>query len=251
MDNIIKNLVIEYLNKYKLCLYLEGLISAGKSTFCKSVEHYLNKNGINFNNYPEPINDKLLNLFYSDMKTHAFSFQSITIRERVHLINNAYNFLHNKNKGLVLIDRSCLGDCAFALMHYKSNNISDEQFIVYADLAKPFKNNKSKDIKKTVVNLDCTPNKARERLIQRGKINEMDSCSIVYLNDLKNSYNQVFTQQGTIKESNIIKEIYNSMDISVDNIINIDYNIDHKLINGILSEETTFKILYEVISNMH
>jgi len=245
------NTVLKYLNNNQLSLFLEGLISAGKSTLCKSIEYYLSKYGIVFNIYPEPINQKLLDLFYTDIKTHAFSFQSITIRERVHLFNDALTFLNENGKGLVMIDRSSLGDCAFALMHHKSGNISDQQFVVYADLTKPKDNVKTKNVKKVIVNLECTPEKARERVIYRGKENEINSCTVEYLSDLKKSYHQVFTQNGSIIECEVIKQIYDSMGINLTNIINIDYNKDYQLVNGILSEGTTFEILYNIINTLN
>ena len=245
--------VLTYFQKNKLLILLEGLISGGKSSLCKSINFYLNKY-IKVRHYPEPINEKLLNLFYSDIKKHAFSFQSIVIRERVHVLSAAEDFLSKDEGDLSAVDRSEIGDCAFALMHYNSGNISDEQFEVYGDLTKPFLDcvelNNIKKVKKCVVYLTCTPKKARERVIKRGNPKEMESCTEKYLEELEKSYMKVMGY-GDIneKESLVIDQIFFSLNIHRDDIIYINYEEDFEIIDGMLTENDTFNILRQIISN--
>ena len=246
MENTIDE-VIAYLMVNKLLIFLEGLISSGKSTLCKSIEYHLKRSGVNYKYYPEPINEKLLNLFYSDIKKHAFSFQSIIIRERVHVYEDAVKDLNN-GCNYVKVDRSAVGDCAFALMHHKAGNIDDQQFEVYADLTKSTRKINCAGIKKVIIFLNCTPKKARERVIIRGNPKEIKSCTLEYLQDLNHSYNRVLrkdTKDLSDDERKVIKQVYES--IGTTNIVNIDYNEDFEVTNGYLSKDATFKILKQII----
>lgn len=251
MDNKVLE-VIDFLSKNKLCIFLEGLISSGKSTLGRSCKKHLGKNGIIYNYYAEPINEKLLDLFYSNIRRHAFNFQSITIRERVHVRKGAINFLR-AGGNVVVIDRSEIGDCAFALMHHKDENISDEEFEVYADLTK-FKSvpdvYSGTDVKKVIVYLDCTAEKARERVITRGNEKEILSCTVEYLSSLKHSYEKVFKSRACSNklEETVINQIYDS--IGTDDITYLDYNSDFNLVDGELSEEDIFAILYKIIERL-
>ena len=234
-------------------MYIFGRsISAGKSTLCRSIEHNIKKYNINYKHYPEPINQKLLELFYSNIDKYSFAFQCIIIRERVHLMEEAINYLYSENGNMTVIDRSAIGDCAFALMLRKDNKINNEEFEVYADLTKSLKQMVSPSVsscKRVIVYLNCESNKARERVINRGNAQEIKSCTPEYLENLNNSYNKVLSwNDSTGEELLVIKQVYDS--IGTMDVISIDYNRDFRVVNGILSESDTFMILKEIIDQL-
>jgi deoxyadenosine/deoxycytidine kinase len=250
MEDIIQE-VINYLLDNKLLIKLEALIGGGKSTLCNSFNKWV-KSYITLECYPEPIKKMLLNLFYSDIKKYAFSFQSIVIRERVHVFEDAVTFLHEGN--LAVIDRSPYGDCAFGLMHYASGNISPVEFLVYVDLIKSDRDSKVREfnsekfdikIKKIVVYLACDPVIARERVINRDNEDEVDKCKLEYLIDLHTSYMKVFGFEIVNQEEELaISEVRSDKE----QIIFIDYNRDFPIdSDGCMTKEDTFKILYEII----
>lgn len=116
------------LSKYGPCLkgrilILEGLISAGKSTAAREIITYAKKLGIKTQFFPEPLIPELLQLFLSDQKKYAFSFQLSMLIKRQAIYREAESYA---NQGyLCVIDRSLYGDYCFALMHKNRGNISD------------------------------------------------------------------------------------------------------------------------------
>lgn len=117
------------LRKYGPCLrgrvlILEGLISAGKSTAGIETAKYVESLGIPCKFFPEPLIDSLLQLFLSDQKKYAFSFQLAMLIKRQAIYREAWEYA---NKGyFCIIDRSLYGDYCFALMHKNKGNICDE-----------------------------------------------------------------------------------------------------------------------------
>ena len=240
----IKNYVLDYFNNNPTKIYLEGLISGGKSTLCRSIDVPMTKNNIAYRYYKEPINEKLLKLFYSNIKKYAFDFQTITIRERVHVDNEATDFLLNGGK-LAIIDRSCFGDAAFALMHHDANNINDEELDVYSDL---IKNNKIKkcEHKQFLLYLNCTPRKCRQRVITRGNSDEIEKCDINYLEKLDQYYDKVLEHKPSNQIEKIVLDILKEQYPNL-KIIYIDYETDYEIKDGVLSEQDTLNILYQFI----
>lgn len=254
-EYLIKQSVLDYINNNKIIIYLEGLISSGKSSLCKSINVVLNKYNIRNTNYPEPIDKSLLNLFYSNPQKYAFTFQSIVIRERIHVNEDAIKYLKNDN-GLAIIDRSRFGDCSFGIMHYNTNNISLAEFEVYTNLIKSNRLDKyskrlgidTKDqIKDFLVYLFCTPEKSRERVIKRGNLDEIENCTIEYLSNLEMNYEKVLgNDKCNHVEQVAIDEIYRNYN---NNIIKINYNDDLTIKDdGLIEETQVFNILYQIIT---
>jgi deoxyadenosine/deoxycytidine kinase len=263
-----KSEVLNYLNKHKVLLYLEGLIGSGKSTLLKSIDKWLsdetNKVGgtgrIRFRWYSEPIKQKLLDLFYSDIPKYAFSFQSIVIRERVQVINEAKrNF--NCDNFFQAIDRSRWGDCAFALMHRKSGNISPVEYEVYVDLIsdepkdhgepgnREDHGDRESEFVECLVYLKNTPKISRKRIVKRGNQKEIDGCTVEYLTELEESYMKVLeVSEASEIERLSIDKIKNNFD---GNIIILDYNEELKVTeDGYITEEDTFNILHKIIKSL-
>ena len=105
-------------------LILEGLISAGKSTAGKEIKTFVEALGIPCKFFPEPFVQELLDLFLSDQKKYAYSFQLTMLVKRQAVYREAH---HWAGQGyFCIIDRSLYGDYCFALMHKSRGNISDE-----------------------------------------------------------------------------------------------------------------------------
>lgn len=248
--------VLRFIKNNKILVYLEAIISGGKSSLCKSVNRVLTKYEVHNEWYPEPINNKLLDLFYSDPPKYAFDFQSIVIRDRVHTNEDAIKFL-KKNKGLAIIDRSRFGDCAFGIMHHTNKNISDVEFAVYTDLIKSKRLDKYNSllglepdkIKDFVVYLICTPEKARERVIKRGNVTEIQGCTIEYLSELEHNYSKVLHKNGldTLEQA-VIDEVYKNYN---NKVLFIDYNTDLQIdTDGFIAEHQVFEILTQIMKKI-
>lgn len=250
--------VIEYLLNNKILIYLEGLISGGKTSLGRSIDKVCTKYGINYNLYLEPINSKNLELFYSDPVKYAFSFQSIVIRDRIHVNEDAIQELLQQDHGIVFIDRSRFGDCAFGIMHHVKKNMNDAEFAVYIDLIKSDRLDKyskefglkSKDkIKDFVVYLLNTPEKSRERVIKRGNPTEIKNCTIEYLSDLEDNYVKVLCKKPVNSlEETAITEVYKNYKNTV---LFIDYDKDLKIDNeGFIDEYQVLEILSQLVQKI-
>jgi deoxyadenosine/deoxycytidine kinase len=105
-------------------LILEGLISAGKSTAGKEILAFAEKIGVKCKFFTEPLIQDLLDLFLSNQKKYAFSFQLAMLIKRQAIYREAQKFA--AEGWFCIIDRSLYGDYCFALMHKNRGNISDE-----------------------------------------------------------------------------------------------------------------------------
>lgn len=246
--------LIEYFNKNAFLFNIEAIISAGKSTLIKSIKRICLKYTIKCNIYLENIPQVLLELFYSDTKKYAFSLQSIVIRDRIHIAENAIQHLQNADGNLAFIDRSRYGDAAFALMHIESGNISSEEATVYSQLVKSDRLDEiytdsdsylyvDQPVGEYIVYLDRTPEKARELVIKRGDPTEIKNCTIEYLSSLEHYYEKILTRKGdTPIEENVLNEVWKyGKNVTV---IHIEYNDDNQLdADGYLSDEDVLKFL--------
>lgn len=242
--------VLDFLRENPTLISFEALIGAGKSTLCTSIHRVVEKYNTKSTWYPEPIINDLLNLFYTDKKKYAFSFQSIIIRERVHVLLDAWNFVKTSG-GFATIDRSRYGDFSFALMHLKNGNISPDEFAVYTKLVGDTSGRyKHGDVNHHVVYLDCTPEKCRERIIKRGNQEEVDGCPLDYLRELEFNYLNVLKNKN-LNELEIITLNEISKSCPSQKIIFIDYNLDLNINSeGYIEESQVFKILYDIIKQI-
>jgi deoxyadenosine/deoxycytidine kinase len=104
-------------------LIVEGLISAGKSTAGIEIHAYVQELGIPCKFFPEPLIPELLELFLSDQKKYAFSFQLTMLVKRQAIYREAHKYAMQGY--FCIIDRSLYGDYCFALMHKNRGNISE------------------------------------------------------------------------------------------------------------------------------
>jgi len=198
---------------------IEGIIGVGKTTLGKSLEKYLNDVGIKCKFYKEYFNKDLLDQFITDMKKYAYFFQMMMLVKRIEIYKEAEEF--SKLGGVSFIDRSLVGDMTFAKMHYKSGNISDDEWQIYNNFIK-----REKLLTPTAcIYLRCNMKTTLFRIQNRGITSEINGYTTKYLIELNDMYNDV------IKDTTNIKTICLDWDKSV------------KLVDNIISEDNLLDIL--------
>ena len=180
-----------YYNKLKHLrghvIVLEGTISAGKTTLGKNIVDLLTKFKLKAKFFHEYVNEDLLQQYIIDMKTYAYGFQLIMQAHRINSYKNARDFA-NKG-GIAIIDRSIIGDYAFALMQKKRGFITEAEWDIYMkifiqeNLIQP----------DGIIYLDCTVDTVVGRIVKRG-IKCESSYDISYLQELNQTYSHAFEE---------------------------------------------------------
>lgn len=117
-------------------IMVEGIIGAGKTTFCKFLGEALKAKGRDVVIIYEPVtdNDKALSLFLSDCEKYAFFFQIHMLHKRLKLYEDA---LKLKQDGkIVIVDRSIKGDSVFEKYFYEKGSITEKEHQYYIDTVK-------------------------------------------------------------------------------------------------------------------
>jgi deoxyadenosine/deoxycytidine kinase len=166
-------------------IVIEGLIGVGKSTLGHNLEKLLNENGIECKFYEEYVNSELLQQYIENMEKYSYSFQLVMLLKRIEIYKEARNY--TKSGGIAIIDRSLLGDYAFALMQHKHGNISDSEMIAYKSICKQ-EDLPEPDI---IVYLNADVEICMNRITKRGRPGETKGYSEQYLYDLKSVYNEI------------------------------------------------------------
>jgi deoxyadenosine/deoxycytidine kinase len=166
-------------------VYVEGIIGAGKSTYCREVGRRLNYRVIE-----EPVGDNpYLKLFYSDPKRYAYEMQIYLLHRRIGLQQlAAAEALYSTEYNGSMIDRSLFGDRVFEELHHQDGNISDLQHHAYLVAVR----NMQLMIypPTTLVYLDVEPDVALERIRERDRSCET-SISLDYLSRLADGYHRL------------------------------------------------------------
>lgn len=202
---------------------IEGIIGAGKTTFGKSAENYLNNIGLECKFFPEYVNIDLLNQFIGDMKKYAYPFQMLMLFKRVETYKEAERYA--KTGGISLIDRSIAGDMSFAKMHVQNGNITQEEWNTYINVIK-------KEVLPTpsaCIYLQCNPENSINRIKHRGYSSEINGYSINYLDELSKTYSE------TIEDCKNVRNIV------------INWNISLIISDGELPNENVADILVKLI----
>lgn len=172
-------------------VYVEGIIGAGKSTYCKEVGQRLNYRVVE-----EPVGDNpYLKLFYDDPRRYAYEMQVYLLHRRIGLQQlAAAEALYSPNFDGAMIDRSLFGDRVFENLHYEDGNISELQHHAY-DVA-----TRSMQLMvyppTTLVYLDVEPEVALERIKRRSRSCE-SSVGIDYLHRLADGYHKLLEAAKT------------------------------------------------------
>ncbi len=165
-----------------MIICIEGTIGVGKSTLIKALKQYCEKKGFETIVLDEPICPELLQLYVSDIKRYALSFQLIILRDRVELFKQALR--QDSPKKIILLDRGLIGDQAFALMQYENGFFTEEEYNVYKKM-----NTSSFVINESyrVVYLRCEPKVAFERMKKRGQ----EQYTLEYLTKLHEVHDEL------------------------------------------------------------
>jgi len=172
-------------------LWVEAIIGAGKTTFCREVGKRLNLRIVE-----EPADSNpYLEDFYKDPKTYAFPMQVYLLGKRklMQQLAGVEATGIGGHKGAIL-DRSISGDRVFAKLHMKMGNIIPAFWQIYEDsymdactsLLPPTK----------LIFLDVQPETAYERMKARNRNAEVN-VKIEYLRDLRAGYQELLHEAET------------------------------------------------------
>lgn len=165
-------------------IILEGTISSGKTTLGNHLHQLFAANNIKSILFPEYVNETFLNKYISDMPKYAFSFQITMLRERIRLNEKASQYA---NEGYVtIVDRSFIGDLAFALLQKNKNFIGEDEWEIYTSMLEEG----SKLEPSAIVYLDVGAEEAKKRNIKRNNLHEIDGYDLQYYLDLEKAYQE-------------------------------------------------------------
>jgi len=175
---------------------VEGVIGAGKTTFCNVLGELLKSKGYDLQVFREPIeeDDPTLKLFLSDCDKYAFFFQIHMMKKRIELYEKA---LKLKSQGkIVIIDRSFRGDRVFEELFYRKGAITSNEHEYYLTCIKNIANNIDKpDI---ILYLDVSVDDAMSRISARNRMNETSAYNAEYINTLKCLYDEIMNHGDNV-----------------------------------------------------
>jgi deoxyadenosine/deoxycytidine kinase len=199
---------------------IEGNIGAGKSTLI----NYLKKNLHSVEYVPvvyvdEPVeewstirsvdNKTMIELFYSDPKRYAFSFQMMAYISR---LANLSTVVENNPNAIIITERSLLTDYhIFAKMLHESNEITQEEYTIYCKWFHYFNHF---DIS-GIIYVKCPVTVAHERCVQRNRTGE--TIDMNYLQKLQDKHEEWIHSETdigvfTVHSENDINEIMYSIE---------------------------------------
>lgn len=172
-------------------LWVEAIIGAGKTTFCREVGKRLNLRVIE-----EPADDNpYLQNFYDDPKTWAFPMQMFLL-ERRKLMQQLAAIEATGVGGYrgSILDRSISGDRVFAKLHMRMGNIPEGFWQIYErsymdECIRLFPPTK-------LIFLDVQPETAYERMKARDRAAEA-KVPLKYLQDLRTGYQELLNEAET------------------------------------------------------
>ena len=206
---------------------IEGLIGAGKTTAITAIYNLLKECKLKVKLFKEYINPDLLGQYIKNMKDYSYSFQVIMGMKRGNAYKDACEYA--KSGGIALLDRTLVGDYAFAIMQKNNGNITESEWKVYKSIIKTEKGPQPS----LIVNFDVDPEIAFARMRKRGRKDEVGGYTLQYFQNLKDNYKTVF--DGIEKTTPLL---------------NIDWNASQKLNGGCLTEKTTADLLYKFREKM-
>ncbi len=195
-----------------IVISIEGNIGVGKSTLLKR----LSELGLSVLLEPVP-DESLMSRYYSNPKLYALEVQLNFLNRRRSLLTD---FLEkNVYKNLVFIDRSILGDLAFAKTMHKTNILSDEDYAAYLRVNDSYAKAYPKLIPDHVIVLEAPS--FQEQLNRINKRNSkyetdnLDESFINYLKSLDESNKEVFPKEKCAYITNYSNQIEKIVDQTI------------------------------------
>jgi len=168
-------------------IWTEGIIAAGKTTFCREIAKRLE-----YKFLPEPVeSNPYLEVFYKDPKRWAWPMQMHLLGHRFGMKKIAdYTSATRLEKGVIL-DRSIAGDRVFCSLHHKAGNIHQLEFETYEYLYQIL----ARDLQPPTVflYLDVQPETAFKRMQKRNRGVE-NGVELNYLVKLREGYEELLKE---------------------------------------------------------
>lgn len=146
----------------------------------------------------------MLELFYPEPNKYAFALQIYAIKS----CQNNLVIAHHEakiNGTICIVDRSVWGNVVFAALQCHMGNISVEEWNAYMSIIEHGK----KYICDHIIYLDCEPQKAMGRILERSRASEKP-IQIEYLNTLEQFYTTEMLLHMKNKTANIVPFDWNS-----------------------------------------
>lgn len=187
-----KNEIFSLMRSCRICV--DGNIGAGKTTFVRSLQKYLKKNGVGCQTAEEDMSNKMkvLRLFLDDQKKYAFSFQLMMASERI----NIYKASVPSAGKTTIIDRSLIGDYAFASYHHDIGNISDQEWDAYKEMIQKYSDKDFFRVPEYYIYLKVSPQVAYSRIQDRNRDGEVNGYDYQYLANISASHEKSFQEIG-------------------------------------------------------
>jgi len=152
---------------------IEGNIGAGKTTLITELR------ALDYNVVHENVLPRLLELFYAQPDKYAFVLQMVASASRLSIINSELLF---GGSALTFLDRSIVGDYAFAAANYVLGNLSCDEFLAYREsVGGSLKEVVEMTLPKSasIVYLRVSPEECAKRVVARDGVDA--SVSLEYL----------------------------------------------------------------------
>lgn len=168
-------------------IIVEGLIGVGKTTLGSILHDLLSEGDRKVRFFPEYVNGPLLNQYIGDMKKYAYGFQLVMMSRRLETYKDALSFCA-RTGGVAIVDRSILGDTAFARMQHECGNISSSEWTIYNEILRLEEDHLPPSQAVRYLFLQCPPEEALRRIHIRGFKEEVSGYTLGYLQDLERAY---------------------------------------------------------------
>lgn len=159
---------------------VEGLIGCGKSTLCRWIRK--NTDALVADESESP----LLTSFYSDPKRWAFATQIDLLTQRSAMLKTAHKASLKRS---VVLDRSVIGDRAFARTQWSRGNMDPQEYRLYDDVHHTLL--ESVEAPTAILYLDVSIDVALERIKRR---NRTEDVKHVYMIHLAQSYEHILRE---------------------------------------------------------
>jgi deoxyadenosine/deoxycytidine kinase len=186
-----------------ILLCVEGLIGAGKTTFCTELENYispLNIGNMSVKILKEPVNYwrelGLLERFYKDQPRWAFTFQLTA------LVTKCIELMKLENNTIYIIERSPYTDLnCFAKLCNMSGSIDDMEMSIYKLYFQYFISQIETKCSIQFIYLKTSPEICMKRIEKRNRIEEK-GIPIEYLVSLETLHNEWLLNNSIILNGN-------------------------------------------------
>lgn len=192
---------------------VEGVVGVGKTTLMNIIANE------GYTQFEEPVVDNpILEKFYYDRKRWSFPLQIFFLNRRFRNIKLASELTNT------IMDRSIYGDAIFARMLYLSNDMTEDEYMLYQELLE----NMLEHVKrpKLMIYLECSVDVAIDHIKKRGRDYEQ-VVERAYWEQLNHEYQEYFDQYN---QSPILK-------INIDHLDFTQNEADRQLVLDLVNEK--------------